>query len=279
MPQQVLVFLALSPSNCQLEEYNSYSNYGYNVYVIVDDNSFTPPSKYSHLCIQINDDQCIRRGFVNFNPAIRKHSRCSAWDKAVYALSYLICDYKQCWIIEEDVFIPSPGSLIGIDSDFPDADLLAESCIPFSRLHISRDKPVWPWLRHIPPSALLPDIAHGMVCACRLSNHLVAKVASFVEVYAFYLGCFNVFVRFIHSIYDLLPVRITSGPYEKFPFIEYIFHSIAISHGLKVCTPMQLSTISWRYDWSVDEIVSTNLYHPVKDIRSHPNIRSLVLSN
>ena len=116
---------ALSPSNCQLEEYNSYSNYGYNVYVIVDDNSFTPPSKYSHLCIQINDDQCIRRGFVNFNPAIRKHSRCSAWDKAVYALSYLICDYKQCWIIEEDVFIPSPGSLIGIDSDFPDADLLA----------------------------------------------------------------------------------------------------------------------------------------------------------
>lgn len=276
--QHVLVFLTLLPTDDQLFEYMSYRGHGYRVYVIIDDNNFVPPPQYSHICIQINDNHCIRRGFVNFNPAIYKRPCCSAWDKAIYALSYLISGYQKSWIIEEDVFVPSPSVLARLDANYPYADLLVKSCDKINGRDRFNDA-YWPWLRHVPFTAFLPKVAHGMVCACRVSENLIQDVALFIKHYSFLIACFNMYARSVNFIAAHLPGKVSLYLHQKYPFIEYIFHSLALCGGYKICTPNELATIYWRRDWSIDDIVPTNLYHPVKNVSSHALIRQSVLSD
>ncbi len=279
MNQSLLVFLTFSPTYDQLHEYSQYGDSGYDVYVIIDDNDFSPPLEFSRICIQIKDSECIGRGFLGFNPAIVKRSRCSAWDKAVYVLTYILCDYQRCWIVEEDVFIPSPSILLQLDIDYPLADLLVESCSMIDSGYQFASNQSWPWTRHMPGLVFLPKRAHGMVCACRMSRQLIYYVGLFIKRYSLCFSCFNMFVRGVNVLLKKLPGMERCRLYEKYPFIEYIFHSIALSRGLSICVPGELGTIQWRGNVDIHRMVTTNLYHPVKDVSSHARIRKLIFDD
>jgi hypothetical protein len=276
MSSAALVFLVLRPTLSQLYEYAAYARFGFSVTVIVDDNTYIAPPVEGLAVLQLNDYSVACKGFYNFNPAIVKPSRCSAWDKAVYALNYIIFDYRFCWILEEDVFVPEPGALVQIDLNYPIADLLVGSSDIILPPRLSGSVTHWPWARHIPSLSSLSVCAHGMVCASRFSKHLMQAVGEFISQSP---NCFerhNKMIRFFSRLFGRLRLSSSLVGCEYYPFIEFIFHSVALSGGYTIEVPDELSGILWRHDWEPEAMLPTHLYHPVKVIADHPRLREQI---
>ena len=71
-------------------------------------------------------------------------------------------------------------------------------------------------------------------------------------------------------IYPLLQTK-------QVPFIEYIFHTLALHNGFSIETPQEFQKIEFRHDWEKDGFDNQHLFHPVKDMRSHSAIRKRIV--
>jgi hypothetical protein len=272
--------LCHQPSADQLAFYRQFSSYGYTVKVIVDDPSW-PFSKLAGLeILSISDEVSIASGFLGVNPAICKPLPVSAWDKALHVIHHSSQPHSHYWLIEDDVFIPSPESLVSLDRTHLSADLLTASSTLITPEQLGpSSQDGWLWFQHIPNRLLPKPWAHGMVCAVRLSARLATQSAQFVQRHATALEGRNLQRRRIASaLYRChVPWSWLKG-FERpsYLFIEYLFHTLALHHQLEICTPDQLSTILWRHDWQPEAMLPTHLYHPVKAIADHPRLREQI---
>jgi len=54
--------------------------------------------------------------------------------------------------------------------------------------------------------------------------------------------------------------------YKRLFMDESLFNTLAIHNKLKIITPVELKNILWRHTWEKEDIINTNLYHPIKDM-------------
>ncbi len=270
-----ILFLCVSPGAEQLELYEEISESGYDVYVIVDDNSWDGATSDRIIFVQVDDIECMRSFFIYFNPAIDKASRCSAWDKGIlFACRQL--RHHHVWFIEEDVFIPASSALIQLDRSFPFSDIVSASDCSININEVS----AWPWGKHIPSSFLPPPYRGSMVCAIRVSRRLLDKVDEFVSRYGATIARHNKLLEVAKAVASRMRLRAFSlsiSARRRFPFIEFIFHTLALHNGYQVAVAEELSGIVWRHDWRVEEMRPDHLYHPVKAIAEHPRMREQLL--
>src|SRR5262245_48548051 len=93
---RAIALLAHRPSRELIDFYARFLPLGYEIFVVVDDNALRlqhPGIKF----IQIDDDDCRKKGFLNFNPVVKKESRCSAWDKAIYYFCRIDTAHEHVW--------------------------------------------------------------------------------------------------------------------------------------------------------------------------------------
>jgi hypothetical protein len=133
-----------------------------------------------------------------------------------------------------------------LDRKYGVADIISAS----NNVNHTGDLDSWFWWRRIRVDALPLPWAWSMVCGVRLSRALLAQVKQFVardEVRN--AECLN---------------------------IEFVFHTLALHHGLKVVAAEELKGVVWRKDWLADELVSEGFYHPIKDVDRHHVLRQQI---
>jgi hypothetical protein len=279
--QRGIVFLCHRPLQAQIRFYERFAALAYRVDVVVDDPGWDGALAADVRIIRHPDERCHAAGFHHFNPAVRKRLHCSAWDKALFHLCHTSTPSGHYWLIEDDVFLADPVTLLMLDRSYPEDDLLVGS----SRTVQHPDQATtgdhgWPWFHGVPIGRLPLPWAHGMVCAMRISQRMIAAVAAFVHQHSAALERRNALRRRAAAMGARLRLPqnwVERIGREHFPFIEFIFHTLALHNGYQVAVAEELSGIVWRHDWRVEEMRPDHLYHPVKAIAEHPRMREQLL--
>lgn len=218
----------------------------YDVYIIIDsDKSMLHfQEKYKMLnIIQFDEQLCLNYGYKNVN-YIGVKKQVSGWDKALLFFSVIIPNrYNQVWFIEDDVFFLEEKVLTNLDKKHEHQDLLA-NC-DFKSQTTNNIKEPWLW------SLIDINISYphycGMMCATRMSNHL------------------------------LKGIRWYATRYKTLFFLEALFPTITSHFDLAHFKPEELTTVTYRRDFDEETDVlklKTHVFHPVKDINKHEELRN-----
>ncbi len=241
--RDALCLISVVPNYELLQFYNKFIYY--DVYIIVDNNYFDLSEykeKFPKLnFVQINNEECIQNGFYNTHTCTF-WKNVIGWDKVIYKMCQERKKYNYIWIVEDDVFIPREKTLRLIDAkeEYKDIDLIANS--PFTEGNYD----IWLWHLFIDTVKLEKPFYNGMMCAIRVTNPLLEKIEEYVSIN------------------------------KTLFFLEALFPTIAKHHGLKCQDINEIKTITFRDEFEDDEIKSTNLYHPFKEIERHRKVRELL---
>jgi hypothetical protein len=261
-----IAVLTITPSDGLLEFYSRFVRLGYRVFVVIDDNNFKLDNAEVKAksgvvsLIQFEDHECRRAGFLDFNPAVQKRSRCSAWEKALYYFCCRDLSYDNVWFIEDDVFVPNHQIISTVDRKYGNADIISVDNI-VNRHGALDDQEGWPWWRLVPETILRPPWARSMVCTVRLSRKILTDLDALIRSNKNKLRITNAVIALIKGL-SLL--RQKSLWRKKF-YIEYIFHTLALHNQLRVIKARELSGVVYRKQWDVSEMNSRTIYHPLKD--------------
>ncbi len=207
----------------------------YKIFIIVDDNNFDLyefKNDYKNInFIQIKDEKCKLSGYIDTNFTLNKII--SGWDKALYYFGVEDNKYDFIWFIEDDVFFFDENTIVNIDNQYINDDLLSNVYFENS----DGNKNTWHWkkinVQYTPP------YYHGMMCAVRFSNNMIK--------------CINNYATNNKTLF----------------FLEALFPTIAIKNNLKCNNPIELKNIFYRRNFKKNAIDKINLYHPVKDFNNH----------
>jgi len=242
MTLSCICVLAVSPSLVWLEFLSGFVEY--DVYMVCDKNEERFDIKWSTQfpkikIIQIDNSEAMSRGFANSSSAISPLQIVNAWDKAIYYFCQLNTSYDQVWLVEDDVYFHSEKTLLDIDAKYPDSDLLTNTITPKS----DDMKSAWHWHWCLFSVALPEPHYRAMVCATRVSRKLFAHINEY--------ACKN----------------------KTLFFLEPMFPTVAIHHGLKNDTPEEFGPIEYRHNWLSEDISMGKLYHPMKNLTVHVDNR------
>jgi hypothetical protein len=217
----------------------------YDIYIIVDDNSKDYKEQYSKFSniniIQINDNECIKNGFVNMNFTIKKDV--TAWEKSLYYFSTINTQYNNIWFFEDDVFFYDEKSLLNIDSKYDNSDLLSNSYCE----NVNGHKKNWHW--HRIDIKFPPPYYSAMVCCVRISSNLLSKFRNY------------------------------ANEHNTLFFLEALFPTICKINNMKYDTPIEFKNIVYRKNYEDKDIDENNLFHPVKDVTMHKHYRDMLNKN
>ncbi len=215
----------------------------YDIYIIIDDNSTDYKERYSQFLnvniIQIKDEECKSRGFVNMNFFINKDI--TSWDKAIYYFSTINTEYNKVWFFEDDVFFHDQQSLYDIDLKYDDYDLLSNYYTENTNGH----KDDWHW--HRIDIKYAPPYYYAMACCVRVSSNLLSKIRNYANAY--------------NTLF----------------FLEALFPTVCKIYNMKYETPQEFNNITYRKHHQ--DIDKNNLFHPVKDITRHQYYRDIFNKN
>jgi hypothetical protein len=210
--------------------------------MVVDDNTFDLyefRNNYKNVnFIQVSDEICKLSGYMDTNFVI--HKLISGWDKALYYFGTEDTNYDFIWMIEDDVFFYNENTIVNIDNQYVNDDLITKNYTENS----NGDKNDWHW--SIINIQYPPPYYWSMVCAVRLSNSL--------------MSCINTYATENKTLF----------------FCEALIPTIAIKNDLKYSNPTEFTNIYFRHDFDAKDIDTINLYHPVKDCNNHILFRKLL---
>jgi hypothetical protein len=251
---KALVFLTVIPNTKQLDLLAELNLLEMEIIIVCDNNdsNLNPFRELypSFIFIQVPNDECVKSGYQNLNYMIRKGFP-TAWDKAIY----ILCEYSNythMWLIEDDVVIPHKDTILLLDKKVgDDVDLVVKS--NFTYIHAKR----WHW-NQLPKYYIKNNKVYGidiktrrffegygsMVCAMRISKNLL-----------------NIIKNYANRNKQLF-------------FLEIFFNSLANLHNLKIANPLELTNITWRDKFNIDDINKNYLYHPFKNIDEQIKIRN-----
>jgi hypothetical protein len=214
----------------------------YDIYILIDDNSIFYKQKYLKFkninVIQINNEHCKQRGFINMNFVIKK--LITSWEKAIYYFSTINIQYNHVWFFEDDVFFYNENTLLTIDSNYNHSDLLSNTY----NENKYGNKTEWIWNNiniKIPP-----PYYSAMVCCVRMSSKLLSKIKQYANTY------------------------------KTLFFLEALFPTICKKYNFQYDTPNELTTIVYRTNYENKDINKTCLFHPVKNINTHLHYRNIL---
>ena len=213
----------------------------YKIVVIVDDNNFDLTgckNYYKNITfVQIKNETCQLHGYIDSSFLLNK--LISGWDKALYYFGVENVDHEFIWFMDEDVFFYNENTLIQIDQQYTDDDLLSKSYG-----ENDEDMSTWHWpaidIKYSPP------LYAAMVCAVRFSKKMMECVHNYTL------------------------------KHKTLGFIEAFFPTVAKKNMLKYTAISQLAEIHYRKNFKMSDINKTNIYHPIKDVNIHFELRKLL---
>ena len=212
-----------------------------NTYICIDDNNYDIPNfNYDINIIKIDNLICEKDGFKNTHSRIKG---ATSREKAFYFFYKMNIDFDYIWFIEEDVFIPTIDTIKDIDTKYTNEDLLVRS---HEVIYNKKDDWHWPLVNNQLENIMEMPYAWAKgagICAVRCSKKMLDCIARHAE------------------------------KHKTLFFCEVLFNTIAHKNNLLVNAIDELQTIRWRVDWQQNDIKSTNLYHPVKNIDIHYEFR------
>jgi len=243
--KNIICLITVIPKEIWCEFLNQFKNY--NIFIIVDDNNFNLSNfinNYKNITfIQIEDSKCKLNGFID--TCFTLHKLITGWEKALYyfAVEYQYNNHKFIWFIEDDVFFYNENTIIQIDEQYINDDLLSNDY----RINSDGNKNIWLWNRiNIQYS---PPWYEGLMCVARFSNNMLKCILEYAK------------------------------KYKTLFFLEALFPTTAIKNNLKYSTPIEFTHIYpgpiYGPGFKEKDINKTNLYHPVKDLNQHINFRQL----
>ena len=235
----VICLITFMPNKIWCDFLNLFKKY--KIIIIVDNNNFDLyefRNNYKNINFrQIEDIKCKLNGYINTNFMLGK--LISGWDKALYYFGVDDNNYDFVWFIEDDVFFNNEDTLLRIDSQYINNDLLSNNYGE----NTNGEKKTWHW--HRINIQYPPPYYNGMMCVVRFSNSM--------------MKCINNYAKEYNTLF----------------FLEALFPTIAIKNKLKYDNPNELRQIHYRYDFKEENIDKNNLYHPVKDLTKHIYFRKL----
>ena len=232
-----ICLITLKPNKIWCDFLNLFTKY--KIFVIVDDNNFDLSdfiSSYKNITfLQIENEKCKMKGYIDTNYLIKK--LISGWDKALYYFGIENTNNEFVWFIEDDVFFNNEDTLINIDKQYIHEDLLSNSCDK----NIDGNKNSWHWSKI--NISFSPPYYSGMMCCVRFSK------------------------KMINSINDYAAKNNTLF------FLEALFPTIAIKNDLIHDNPIEFKNVYYRHNFAKNNINTTNLYHPLKDLNTHISFR------
>jgi hypothetical protein len=223
------------------------------IYIVCDSNDYEPPKQlmsedYTAVVlteasnnndyvvspntlyfIQIKDEECGKRGYINAASTIPKKP--SAWDKALYYFC-LKTTARHIWFIEEDVFVPRPNIMDEMNARYPNTDLVTKQ-------HVSeKDDPGFYWWFDAEEKMDRPYY-RSLVCATRVSRRILDKVATMAK------------------------------EKRTVCFVETIFSTIAHQNNFSIVQAPELQSVIFRHSWTKETVHMNGLFHPVKEMTDH----------
>ena len=200
----------------------------------------------------------MKSGFKNCNYVIKK--KVTSWDKAMYILCHHFKNCKFCWIVEDDVFIPSVKSVLDMTHKYSKYDLVTSSnYINYwenkkeQEYEILWEKRPWIHWSKVPKSFNTlkgpKGWARSMVCAMGISGKMIDQVCTYVKKF---------------------------GTLE---FLEFFFNTLAYKNHLKIYNPIELSKIFYRKNFHDEDILDKfpkYWIHPIKDQERQSLLRSII---
>ena len=166
--KNIICLITFRPNKIWCDFLNLFKNYI--IFIIVDDNNFNLSNfinNYKNITfIQIEDSKCKLHGFID--TCFTLHKLITGWEKALYyfAVEYQYNNHKFIWFMEDDVFFYNENTIIQIDEQYINDDLLSNDY----RTNSDGNKNIWLWPRiNIQYS---PPWYEGLMCAVRFSNKI-----------------------------------------------------------------------------------------------------------
>lgn len=241
-----IVFLSKQPSKETLDFADEvYDKSKFDVFVIVDDEEYVLPfvSK-KHVAYTVEDQECRKHNYVGCNIA-QGHTHISkdiiAWDKFLFLFCEVLTTYDYVWVFEDDVFIPFVNTIAKLHDNYSCYDLVTPNNFP--KTDNAMD---WHW-ESIMESIKAP-YHFSMVCAMGLSRKVLTKIREYKK------------------------------QNNKLFHIEAMFNTIAMQNKLTVHAPLELKSVVWMGEWSINEflLLPNNVFHPKKDTSEHPEYRKRI---
>jgi hypothetical protein len=167
-----LCIICIKPSQIWLDFLQEFKHY--NVYITVDDEEMDLSffrEKYKNInFIQISSSICEKAHFydVSYN-----NKKIAGWEKALYYFSHCYENDNHIWFMEDDVFFNNEETLLNIDVQYLNEDLLSNKCYTndswyhWQRFHVQEYEHLY----------------HGMMCAVRISKKLLNLIREYAEKY------------------------------------------------------------------------------------------------
>lgn len=212
----------------------------YDVFVIVDDNSHDYvelKDTYKTLTfVQVDNQTCSNSGMKNTN-TMTLNKEVTGWDKALYWFAFVNTNYNHIWFAEDDVFFYNEKTLLNIDMKYKNEDLLCNSSFEEGKLN------EWLWNRI--SISFPPPYYCGMMCICRMSKKMIE--------------CLKDYAVKNNTVF----------------FLEALFPTIAKKYNLScIHSPTEFDTITWQNKHPIYSFCIEKLYHPMKVMSEHINIRN-----
>lgn len=209
------------------------------IYIAIDDNSFTDQNIHEHVkTIQYANEQVVGQGYNN-SCKVTIDNNCISWDKAIYHFCEKEQSHDFVWFIEDDVLIPTIESVVQMTQKYNSCDIV----VPAIYKNTSGERHSWHW-NSVTPQLPLPWYA-TMVCAVGMSKQLLQHIKSYVH------------------------------DKRTIPFIEYIFLTLAMQHNMKVIVAPELEQIVYHPQLKPDDptfielVKKTYWIHPQKQMDVH----------
>ena len=234
--RNAICLITIKPSSVWIDFLKQFKQY--DVYIVVDDLSVSGDF------IKISNDDCIKHGYIHssFMPTSSLvFSEIIAWDRALYYFTNIQTSYDNVWFFEDDVFFYGENTIINVDSNYPNSDILCKQKNPEPK------EGEWYWFWPAINPGFPGPYFHSPICAVRMSNRLLSHL--------------NEYVKQNHKLF----------------FIEAMFPSIAHYNDLVYDMPGEFSQLHWRKDWITSDIDKTQFFHPVKNMEQQSEFRSLLM--
>ena len=240
--KKAISLLVREPNMIWVNFLNSFKD-DYDLHIIIDNYEYNTEDlelQYPNIkFIKINDNECKSAGFVNVNKVFPKSP--TAWDKALYYFSVINENYDYVWFIEDDVYIPNKKILMDIDSKYTSTDLLCN----IYTINEDGNMNTWPFWDTAQHYFELPWVS-GLQCICRMSNKLLKKIKDFAD------------------------------EKHELTFLEVLFPTLAHQNNLSYLKPEEFKNVIYSQNYNnLDEIDANNIYHPMKIMNHHDEVRKL----
>jgi len=230
----ILCLISKNPEKRWCEFLNKFNNY--KIYIIVEDNDFDLSefnNDYKNInFIKIDDEKCNSNGYINTD--CESDKLVNAWDKALYYFGVENKNYEFIWILEDDVFFHEENTLIEIDKQYSDEDLLSNLYYPNTD---NTHENLWNW-DNININYNEPYYS-GYMNSVRVSNKMIK--------------CINYYATKNNKLF----------------YINALFPTIAIKNNLKYITPTELSNVKQIKNYEKSDINNKNIYHPEIQLNMH----------